>query len=317
MTTPTPAVSPRPLPADPADLAGLLDRVQDLPLPRAAVLLAEAGVPVFPCVPGGKTPLTRHGFHDATANPRQVAEWWRRWPQANIGMPTGPVSGMDVVDIDRRPGGDGHRIFERVQQQVGADRWMLSVATPSGGTHLYYPVDPTRPQPSWACGSAHVDFRGAGGYVIIPPSSILRAGAAVAYRVTGVQTDAHPVDAHRLRDRLNPRQARSARPIRLPAGTMSADVMRLAAWMAHRPEGERNRSLFWAGCRMAETGHDHFAAVTVLGDAARAAGLPDREIRTTLASAYRAAHPGAATTTPASFARTSLPATSACRAVTL
>ena len=36
------------------------------------------GIPVFPCVPGGKRPLTAHGFQDASADPDVINFWWRR-----------------------------------------------------------------------------------------------------------------------------------------------------------------------------------------------------------------------------------------------
>ena len=59
--------------------------------------------------------------------------------------------------------------------------------------------------------------------------------------------------------------------------------------MTARPEGGRNGGLFWAACRMAEEGHDFNAASSLLGDAACAAGLPEREARATIRSAYRVA----------------------------
>lgn len=40
---------------------------------QAAIRYAELGYPVFPCAPGTKTPLTEHGFHDATVDPEQRA----------------------------------------------------------------------------------------------------------------------------------------------------------------------------------------------------------------------------------------------------
>ena len=55
-------------------------------------------VPVFPCVPGGKTPATRHGFKDATTDPAIVAAWWAT-TRYNLGLPTGPA-GLIVIDLD-------------------------------------------------------------------------------------------------------------------------------------------------------------------------------------------------------------------------
>jgi hypothetical protein len=40
---------------------------------------------VFPCNEA-KRPKTEHGFHDATTDERQITEWWRKWPDANIGI---------------------------------------------------------------------------------------------------------------------------------------------------------------------------------------------------------------------------------------
>jgi hypothetical protein len=50
------------------------------------------------CGPVGKHPRTRNGLHDATTDPAQLARWWQRWPQANIGLVTGELA--DVLDID-------------------------------------------------------------------------------------------------------------------------------------------------------------------------------------------------------------------------
>src|SRR3954466_10845433 len=84
-------------------------------LATASMMLARHDVPVFPCAPGGKQPLTTHGFHDATADGATVREWWRRWPDANLGIPTGTPSGVDVVDVDVHTTGSGFAAFERAR----------------------------------------------------------------------------------------------------------------------------------------------------------------------------------------------------------
>src|SRR5690348_15513877 len=78
-----------------------------------AAKLAKRGIPVFPCAPSEKQPLTPHGFHDASTDAEVVAAWWRRWPEANIGIPTGAASGVDVVDVDVHARGDGFAAFSR------------------------------------------------------------------------------------------------------------------------------------------------------------------------------------------------------------
>ena len=71
----------------------------------------------------------------------------------------------------------------------------------------------------------------------------------------------------------------------------SADVSRLTAWVAARSEGERNRGLFWAACRLAENSIPAPEALEVLAAAASEAGLREREITATVRSAYRTVQP--------------------------
>ena len=63
----------------------------------------------FACFPMPLTlekPLTSHGFKDATTAPEMIRKWWSRWPDANVAIPTGRVSGLLVLDVDPRNGGD-------------------------------------------------------------------------------------------------------------------------------------------------------------------------------------------------------------------
>ncbi|MDR1189662.1 MAG: bifunctional DNA primase/polymerase [Bifidobacteriaceae bacterium] len=157
---------------------------QARPKPQAASVLARAGVPVFPCAARAKRPLTAQGFLDATCDLGQVGAWWRAHPDANIAVPTGAASGLDAVDVDRRGERSGFALFAAAQGAGVGDRWAMVVATPSGGAHYYFPACPGQPQRSWAGGAAHVDFRGEGGYVIVPPSTGAGPdGAAAGYRL--------------------------------------------------------------------------------------------------------------------------------------
>lgn len=134
---------------------------EPIALTRAALWYAAAGLAVFPCAVGGKTPLTRHGFLDASTDEEQVRRWWTTHPGANIGLPTGHA--FDVFDID---GPAGLLAVGRVADAGGFPVILAQVITPRG-RHYYVPV------------SGHgnkagvlelVDYRGAGGYVIAPPS---------------------------------------------------------------------------------------------------------------------------------------------------
>ena len=271
------------------------------PLSAAARELASARVPVFPCAPWGKRPATGHGFHDATTDLDQVEAWWRQSPGANIGVPTGAASGAVVVDVDVHGPVDGRASFDRAARAGLVEGWELLVRTPTGGLHAYYPATPDAEQRSWQAARAGIDFRGDGGYIIVPPSARSIEGTTVSYQIEEVNTGpASTLDAQRLRDFLDPRPISRSRPAGLDRGV---DVSRLAAWVAARGEGERNRGLFWAACRFAENGLPASDALDVLTAAAGHAGLAEREITATVRSAYRTVHPTPALLEPSSPAR--------------
>jgi Bifunctional DNA primase/polymerase, N-terminal/Primase C terminal 1 (PriCT-1) len=268
----------------------LLRAARSSSLPAAALGFARAGVPVFPCAPTAKQPLAARGFLDATTDLEQVTFWWRRRADANIGMPTGERSGFDVVDIDLHDGASGFPSFERARREGLVGGWAFVVRTPSGGIHAYYPHARGVEQRSWQLPTAHVDFRGDGGYVVAPPSlCTTAAGTARPYQlVTVAHHPTRPVDAARLRALLEP-----PRPPRFVGGPLSTvpgdgvDPERLAAWVAARPQGGRNAGLFWAACRMVESGFDLPSTAGALGEAAQHACLDAREVERTIRSAFR------------------------------
>lgn len=272
-------------------IAELLDAAGGFGLPDAALVYAAAGAAVFPCAPDAKRPLTRHGLLDATTDRGQLVRWWRRWPHANIGLATG--ARVEVVDVDRRPSGSGFVALERARTAGLTEGWAGIVRTPSQGLHLYYPTQPGRSQRSWSQPDAHIDFRGAGGYVLVPPSQVVTTdGQRRGYEPIATGRAIRPVDAAALRGLLRP--PRPPRPTPSRATARGADGQRLAAWLASREEGNRNHALFWAACRYAEQHLPEDQAHQLLGTAARQAGLPDREVTATIRSAYRTAAPAAA-----------------------
>lgn len=270
------------------DAEQLLAPVSRMSLADAARHYASLGVPVFPLVPGEKRPLVAHGFQEASADLAQVAAWWRRWPEANIGIPTGPASGFEVVDVDVK--GDpprGPESWRRATEAGLLDGWAAQVVTPSGGLHAYYPAAEAE-QRSWASATAQLDFRGTAGYIVAPPSRTVLGGEVVAYQLLDLATDeVQPVDAGALREFLDPRPQRAsweARPFR---GTLEERTQRIAAWLEGQGEGERNQGLYWASCRLAENGVGLADAFEALGPVAEGIGLPPREIERTIRSAYR------------------------------
>jgi len=262
---------------------------QRLSLRKAAPFLASRGWPVFPCVVGGKIPLNAHGLLEASTDATVVARWWSRWPGANIGVATGARSGFDVIDVDVRGTKSGYRAFHQATERFGLENWLLRVQTPSGGMHFYYPADPMRVQRNWVCAEAAIDFRGACGSIILPPSwGWCGHDLDLPYTLIATRDSGKPINAVGLHNFLDPvmERRRLAAILRRPNPTIAVSD-RLAAWVAARVEGERNCSLFWAACRMVEAGHPIDLTMSVLIPAAEKCGLVEAETVATVNSAYR------------------------------
>jgi hypothetical protein len=143
----------------------------------AALKLAQRGTSVFPCInrPGqddDKRPLTLNGFKDATADADVVHEWWTRWPNALIGVPTGEK--FVVVDVDLQ--------HEDAQQWLADNRPRLPLtrthSTRSGGKHYLFARNDKVKCSAGKLGP-HIDTRGSGGYIIWWPAlelEVLHAG---------------------------------------------------------------------------------------------------------------------------------------------
>ncbi|MGO9605457.1 MAG: bifunctional DNA primase/polymerase [Candidatus Binataceae bacterium] len=149
---------------------------------RAALTYAEHfGFMVFPCKPGGKTPLTEHGYKDARRDPSQIRKWWERWPEANIGIATGTISGIVVLDIDPRHGGDD--TLEVLRAEHGKLPETPTVLTGGGGFHSYLRHPGGVVPNSVAKVGQGIDVRGDGGYVIAP-ESIHESGNPYSWKVS-------------------------------------------------------------------------------------------------------------------------------------
>ena len=141
---------------------------------EAALVYARRRWPVFPCKqngPGRKSPIVQNGFKDATYDETQIVEWWRRYPGALIGVPTGRITGFVVLDIDvKRPDANGFRTLARIGLKNLP--WAPVVHTASQGAHIYFdPKEREIPNTNGAKGrgiGTGLDWRGEGGYVILP-----------------------------------------------------------------------------------------------------------------------------------------------------
>ena len=132
---------------------------------KAALEYADRGWRVFPVKPKHKAPpLISDWPNKTTTDPEQIKRWWHHWPSANVAIATG--GGLIVVDIDFGRGG-AHSI--RGLGEKHQIPTTPTVKTPGPGCHLYFQNIGAE------MGNKEnllpgLDLRGAGGYVIAPPS---------------------------------------------------------------------------------------------------------------------------------------------------
>lgn len=145
------------------------------------------GCKVFPCVPNGKDPATVNGWHDASSDPAQIAEWKAINPDFNWAVATGP-SGLFVIDVDPNGLEWWNRLLTTDAGIRSAVERAFQVRTPRGGLHIYFKGE----GPSTASRIAEgIDTRGginrdgrivSGGYVLLPGS---KTGAGIYSALPG------------------------------------------------------------------------------------------------------------------------------------
>jgi hypothetical protein len=196
-------------------------------LQEAALSYAARGIPVYPahwprpapsrlslacscrrgpaCDRPAKHPLVRHGVKQATTDPDHIGRWWRRWPQANVGLATGIC--FDALDID---GPAGLAALGELQEAAGLRLPGPLVATGGGGWHHWFRPTGLGNRPPRDL--TNVDWRGRGGCVLAPPS---RHSSGGSYRwLVGLDQAPLaevPTALHRLLDPDPPTPARPAR----------------------------------------------------------------------------------------------------------
>lgn len=270
----------------------------------AALAYARAGFPVFPCnptsdksrgskaplVPGESAPGRRDGGHWlATTEAGQIENWWRRWPQALIGFPTGARTRAVVIDLDPREAPLEAMVQALTAWCGGGLAWadpetgeILRPAvaeTQSGGLHFYFaaPAGMDIKNRANLFGAflktgeakpalAHIDVRGEGGYVIAPPSR-MENGAAYSWHVRPAKDDAGawhlppmPPALRKVITRERLPHVPQARPVARRPVTDDAGLRRLIDKkidgildiLRRAAAGERNHCIFWAACRMGE-----------------------------------------------------------------
>ncbi len=135
---------------------------------EAALKYLAFGWSVIPAAERAKRPIVRwQAYQNGLPSREQVQSWFRRWPNANLSVVTGAVSGIIVLDIDPKHG--GRDSLAALEKRHGALPETVEAETGGGGRHLYfsYPGHEVRNRAGMAPG---LDLRGEGGVIIVPPS---------------------------------------------------------------------------------------------------------------------------------------------------
>ena len=227
------------------------------------------------CRSAAKHPRTQHGVKDASRDPDQIRRWWQSWPDANVGIATGAVSGILVVDIDPRNGGD--RSYERLQVELpGAFGAPLIVRIGSFGLHLYFKC--LNPTPSRANVRPGIDIKADGGYVVAPSSWHV---SGTRYRFVSNSGLVVPPLPAALRDLiLGDTQAHVAsgeEPPKLDIDCLRVSVEIKNQIRAGAPKGKRSEAIFAAIRAMIKAGHSNEEIQAVLVDPANSLSEKPRD----------------------------------------
>ena len=243
----------------------------------AALDYARKGYPVFPCSENTKIPFKNtNGSKDATTDLDKITEWWTKFPNANIAMATGSISGLYVVDIDV----PASELMPRLPET-----W--TARTRGGGWHYVYRCTQTLPNTAKGAKNAlapDTDTRGEGGYIVVWPSTCDGKG----WRWH------NEIDPVPLPDWIVEKVRPKAQSLQLQRSTFS---MASTTWarkaldaecddVARTGEGGRNHNLHRAAFKIGQiVGAGHLsqdAAVSALVAAGLACGLPSGEVTTTV-----------------------------------
>jgi hypothetical protein len=145
----------------------------------AALAYAGRGFAVFPVPPDSKKSYKSAKYSDgrawgATRDPAEITQDFTHWPDARIGIPTGAVNRIVVVDVDTVEGHgiDGSIALRELEARHGSLPQTLQAITPSGSVHHYlrHPGGGIKIRGSASELGAGIDIRGDGNMTVAPPS---------------------------------------------------------------------------------------------------------------------------------------------------
>lgn len=157
-------------------------------LVAAALAYAAEGLRVHPLKPGTKVPMLDDWPELATTKAKLIKKWWRRWPNANVGIATGKASDLWVLDVDTGSHPDEARatLLDLVDKHGLDLAGIRRIVTPSGGVHYWYRYP--KGEGVWTNKGGNrirknggIDVRAEGGQVAAWPSVIKRDNKGKPY----------------------------------------------------------------------------------------------------------------------------------------
>jgi putative DNA primase/helicase len=162
-----------------------------------------------------------------------IRQSWARWPYANVGIATGRDSGLVVVDVDPRNGGEDSLLA--LERKSGELPQTVEALTGGGGRHILF-AHPGRHIKNGQLAQG-VDIKADGGYIVVPPS-IHASGRPYAWETCSHPDDVALAPLPEWIVRLNEdgRHSDSGRsdPARIPDGTRNDTLTSLAGSMRRR-----------------------------------------------------------------------------------
>lgn len=128
-----------------------------------ALKYAEKGFSVIPVNAYKKAMIPWNEYKTRHPSKNEIDRWWLDKPYSNIGIITGKISGICVIDIDSEEG------EQNIREYVHDLMIVPTAITPGGGRHLYFKM-PEKEINNNVGLIPGCDFRGEGGYIIAPPS---------------------------------------------------------------------------------------------------------------------------------------------------
>jgi putative DNA primase/helicase len=134
--------------------------------------------------PKAKVPLVKwKPYQTERASEEQIRAWWQQWPDANIGIVTGKISGISVLDIDEKPweGKHGHATFLALIDRYKEWPTTLAQKTWSDGTQFIFAYS-LEAGSSAGCYGPDLDGRNDGNIIVVAPSQIVKGPKRGTYQ---------------------------------------------------------------------------------------------------------------------------------------